>query len=146
MTSTFVGFYSDGGENHSSSSANAVKKKGRGRPPKAASLSKVQANADQPKRGRGRPPKSADKSSIADKKPAIANKFKEQASIHDDTQKRKRGRPSKNNTLNEQVNGISKPQVNLLILMDRQVIEKNVCYCLDSISCGSKSVSSWKQQ
>ena len=67
--------------------------------------------SDAPKRARGRPAKTGETPPI--KKVAAPSPKKEEASTNGDASKKKRGRPSKGNTPNEQVNGISKPKVNL---------------------------------
>jgi len=101
----------DEGDNNPSSLTNAGAKKGRGRPPKSAgSTTKATNNSDTAKRPRGRPSKTGE-TTPAIKKVVVPEKKNEQASVNGDASKKKRGRPSKINTLNEQVNGISKPQV-----------------------------------
>jgi hypothetical protein len=100
-------FCLDESENTPSSSASAGKKKGRGRPPKSAGSTKVSNTSDSTKRARGRPPKAAETPS-APKPVSVPVKTKEVAA----TNGKRRGRPSKTSTSNEQTNGISKPQVN----------------------------------
>ncbi len=110
-------FILDEGENNLlSSSKNTGAKKGRGRPPKSAGSTKVSNNnSNTPKRARGRPPKTGE-TTPSTKKVVVAPKIqKEVPSTNGDESKKKRGRPSKISTPNEQINGISKPQVNSII-------------------------------
>jgi len=100
----------DEGENQPSS-ANVGGKKGRGRPPKSAGSIKGSTNSgDKTKRARGRPPKAGETTSST-KMVVVQNKKNEGASTNGDASKKRRGRPSKISTSNEQINGISKPQV-----------------------------------
>jgi hypothetical protein len=107
-------FYLDEGENIPVSSSNSGAKKGRGRPPKSAGSTKASIVSDAPKRARGRPAKTGE---TIPTKPVVAappQKKKEEAPpVNGDASKKKRGRPSKGSTPTEQINGISKPQVNL---------------------------------
>jgi len=97
--------------NKPSSSTNAGGKKGRGRPPKSAGSTKATPiKSDTPKRARGRPAK-AGESTPTPKTVVVAKTKKEEVSTNGDASKKKRGRPSKISTPNEQINGISKPQV-----------------------------------
>jgi hypothetical protein len=102
----------DEGENIPVSSSNSGAKKGRGRPPKSAGSTKASIVSDAPKRARGRPAKTGE---TIPTKPVVAappQKKKEEAPpVNGDASKKKRGRPSKGSTPTEQVNGISKPQV-----------------------------------
>jgi len=95
---------------------NTGAKKGRGRPPKSAGSTKVSNNnSNTPKRARGRPPKTGE-TTPSTKKVVVAPKIqKEVPSTNGDESKKKRGRPSKISTPNEQINGITKPQVNSII-------------------------------
>ncbi len=103
-------FYLDEGENIPVSSSNSGAKKGRGRPPKSAGSTKASNGSDAPKRARGRPAKTGETKPVA----APAPKKKEAAPpVNGDASKKPRGRPSKVSTPTEQINGISKPQVNL---------------------------------
>jgi hypothetical protein len=111
-------FYLDEVEHHSSS-VNAGAKKGRGRPPKSAGSIKASVinNSDAPKRARGRPAKSGETSSPVKNVVAVPPKKKEEVApaTNGNGNQKKRGRPSKTSTPNEQNNVISKPQVNLII-------------------------------
>jgi hypothetical protein len=102
----------DEGENIPVSSSNSGAKKGRGRPPKSAGSTKASIVSDAPKRARGRPAKTGE---TIPTKPVVAappQKKKEEAPpVNGDASKKKRGRPSKGSTPTEQINGISKPQV-----------------------------------
>jgi hypothetical protein len=109
-TDVIVNGVHDADENHPPSSINAGVKKGRGRPPKSAGSTKEIKILDTPKRARGRPPKIVETPSTT-KKVAVPAPKQEEAPINGDASKKKRGRPSKGNTSNEQINGISKPQV-----------------------------------
>lgn len=91
-------------------------KRGRGRPANSAGAKKAKVSSDSPKRSRGRPPKSG--AASANKK-AVASNIKPSQSTSVDASKKKRGRPSKSSTPSEQVNGISKPQVNFLEMLSR---------------------------
>jgi len=105
-------FYLDEGENIPVSSSNSGAKKGRGRPPKSAGSTKASIVSDAPKRARGRPAKTGE---TIPTKPVAAppQKKKEEAPpVNGDASKKKRGRPSKGSTPTEQINGISKLQVN----------------------------------
>ncbi|CAF2347391.1 unnamed protein product [Rotaria sp. Silwood2] len=106
-----------------SSSAKAGAKKGRGRPPKSTNTIKASSASDTPKRGRGRPPKTGETPSSKNKVTALKKK-NEEISTNVDANKRKRGRPSKSSTSNEQINGISKPHVQVTPVLYQQ--EKQV--------------------
>ncbi|CAF0893250.1 unnamed protein product [Adineta steineri] len=88
-------------------------KKGRGRPPKSTSSPKVVKKVDAPTsgRGRGRPPKAVETSPA--KKVVVPQQQEEEEEVetNGDANKKKRGRPSKIDTPDEQTNGIKKPQV-----------------------------------
>jgi len=107
---TVNGIHDEGENNPLSSSTNTGAKKGRGRPPKSAGSTKVSINSDTPKRARGRPPKAGETTPLT-KKVVVPKKQTEVAATNGDESKKKRGRPSKISTPNEQINGISKPQV-----------------------------------
>ncbi|CAF3369775.1 unnamed protein product [Rotaria sp. Silwood1] len=95
-----------------SSSGKAGAKKGRGRPPKSGSIIKGSSGSATPKRGRGRPPKGGETPSSTKKvTAALKNKKEEITATNVDLNKKKRGRPSKSSASHEQINGISKPQV-----------------------------------
>ncbi len=68
-------------------------------------------NFDTPKRARGRPAKTGESTPIPKKVVVVQAKKEVEVSTNDDASKKKRGRPSKSSTPNEQINGISKLQV-----------------------------------
>ncbi|CAF0865949.1 unnamed protein product [Rotaria sordida] len=114
--------------NNPSSSGKTGTKKGRGRPPKSGSTTKGSSGINASKRGRGRPPKTGETSSSTKKVTALNTK-KEETSTNVDVNKKRRGRPSKSSTSNEQINGISKPQVRVTPVsyqQEKQVVDEPI--------------------
>lgn len=105
------GVHENGGNNSSSGIANG--KRGRGRPAKAADAKKPVKDANEVKRGRGRPSKTNEAPPTKKVVPSSPLPKKEEIPTNGDASIKKRGRPSKADTPTEQVNGISKPQVQI---------------------------------